>query len=134
MKRGRKPTSDQLKIVRGTFEPRRRRGHVVQPLAERPAPAPAWLKAAARKLYAGKLHTYAARGQAVAGCEAMLAQYVALEAELIERYKKGLVASAALLTVYRQYGSEFFDTPSSQVGRGATAPAANPFRQHAERP
>ena len=57
----------------------------------------------------------------------MLAQYVSLEADLARRSQQGVAIPAALLTAYRLYAQEFFDTPSSQIGRVPTAPPANPF-------
>jgi hypothetical protein len=133
MKRGRKPTPSRVKVLRGTFRPYRARDVVVLPLEGAPAPPPAWLKGSARRLWGIHCATYAQRGQAVAGCEALLAVYCTLEAELARRCRKGLEVPASLLTAYRLYAGEFFDTPATQIGRGTTAPAVNRFAQHAAR-
>jgi hypothetical protein len=131
MKRGRKPTPDKLKLIRGTLQPVRRRGSVVPPLEGEVGPPPAWLKGTGRKLWDQKVAIYAARGQAVKGCESALAQYVALEIELIRRYRKGLDVTASLLGAYRSFCGEFFDTPASQVGRVAAKAPDNRFAVHA---
>jgi hypothetical protein len=131
MKRGRKPTPDKLKIVRGTFEPKRARGHSVVELEGEPGPPPAWLRASGRRLWLEKVAIYAARGQIVKGCEPALAQYVALELELVRRYRKGLEVPASLISAFRLLCGEFYDTPASQVGRVAAKAPENRFTVHA---
>ena len=125
---------NKLKVVRGTFRGDRSRPPVVASIAGAVGRPPAWLTGAARRLWAVKVATYARCGQMVAGCEPMLAQFCALEAELVRRYEKGDDVPAALLTVYRQFAAEFFDSPASQIGRVATAAPANRFAIHIQPP
>ena len=130
MTRGRKPTPDKLKLIRKTLQPVRRRGSVVPVLEGAPGPPPAWLTEPARRLWGEKVAVYGARGQIVKGCEPTLAQYVALEAEIIRRYENGDEVTAALLGTFRLYAGEFFDTPASQVGRVAAKAPENRFTVH----
>lgn len=64
----------------------------------------------------------------------MLAQYVALEADIARRWREGETVPAALLTAYRLYAQEFFDTPGRQIGRVASATPANRFTTNAPPP
>ena len=88
-----------MKLVRGTFRGDRARQVVVSRLEGEVRQPPPWLTASARHLWAIKVETDARRGQVVAGCEPMLAQFCALGSELVRRYRKGLEVPAALLTV-----------------------------------
>ena len=84
-----------MKLVRGTFRGDRARQVVVSRLEGEVRQPPPWLTASARHLWAIKVETYARRGQVVAGCEPMLAQFCALGSELVRRYRKGLEVPAA---------------------------------------
>jgi hypothetical protein len=78
---------------------------------------PQWLKGRAAKLWIEKTAIYEARGQSVVGCESALAQYCAMEAALIEQYRKKDTPPVAQVTAFRMLAAEFFDTPASQIGR-----------------
>jgi hypothetical protein len=129
-KRGPKPTPNRLKILRGTFKAQTAHDEVVAPLPGTLADPPPWLGTLGRRLWTEHAATYARRGQSVVGCEAALAQYVALEAQLIETRRKRRPISAGILTAYRMFASEFFDTPASQIGRGKTATPSNRFTRN----
>jgi len=131
MKRGRKGTTNAIKIVRGTFQKERSRAAVVKPIAGPVAPPPAWLRGLGRRLWRIKVATYARRDQSVVGCEAALAQYCAVEADLARRWRMGADVPASLVNAFRILCAEFFDTPASQIGHGTTAAPANRFVGHA---
>jgi hypothetical protein len=119
---------DHLKIIDGTF--RRDRSHppVVAPLPGEPI-KPLWLRGRAAKIWLEKTAVYRRRGQSVAGCEAALAQYCALEAAMIEIYRQKQRPTATDVNTYRTLAREFYDTPASQISKatGAPVPAGNPF-------
>jgi hypothetical protein len=119
---------DHLKLIEGTF--RRDRSHppVVAPLSGEPV-KPAWLTGRAAKIWSEKTAVYRRRGQSVAGCEAALAQYCALEAAMIESYRQKRRPTSAEVNTYRTLAREFYDTPASQISKatGAPVPNANPF-------
>jgi hypothetical protein len=114
-KRGPKGKPAILKVVAGTDRPDRRRETLVKTLAGDCA-KPTWLKGRAEKLWFEKAATYKARGQSVVGCESALAQYVSLEAALIEQFAKKVVPPTSQVNAYRVFAAEFFDTPASQIG------------------
>ncbi len=102
-----------LKVINGTDQPCRKTVQVVQPIDGEPV-RPTWLTGPARRIWDTKLGRYEARGQAVAGCEDALAQYCALEAELIALWRKKLAPTVAMVNAHRIYANEFYDTPASQ--------------------
>lgn len=129
--KGKPPT---LKVVSGTYQPCRRREPVVEAIPGMPV-KPAWLKGRAAKLWAEKVETYRARGQAVAGCESALAQYCALEAALIDQYQKRMIPPVAQVNAFRILAAEFYDTPASQiVPTRQPGAAASKFSAHRQRP
>jgi hypothetical protein len=130
-KRGPKPTPNRLKVLRGTFKAQTAHDAVVAELPGTLGDPPAWLSPSARQLWADHAATYERRGQSVVGCEAALAQYVALEDQLIATRRKRRPVSAGIMTAFRMFASEFFDTPASQVGRGKTATPSNRFTHNA---
>ena len=75
--------------------------------------APSWLPSNAKKVWKRKVANYKKRKIDVVGLEGPLAHYCALEAALNDTYRSGAVPTAALLTVYRQWATQFFDTPES---------------------
>jgi hypothetical protein len=133
MRPGPKGVLPELKVVSGTDQPCRRREMVVAALPGS-AIRPKWLKGRAAKLWAEKLATYEARGQNTAGCESALAQYCALEASLIDQYRKGGTPPVAQISAFRILASEFFDTPASQIGPAKPASTAGRFAANAQRP
>lgn len=133
MKRGTKPTSKALKVLRGTFQPCRARTATIAPL-EGEVVVPRWLTGLARQLWTIKAGTYARRGQSVVGCEAALAQYCRVEADLIDRWRKGREVPVALINAHRIYANEFYDTPASQQAAGSQATASNRFARNGRAP
>jgi hypothetical protein len=119
---------DRLKVIDGTF--RRDRAHppAVAPLSGEPL-KPSWLRGRAAKIWSEKMTVYRRRGQSVAGCEAALAQYCALEAAMIESYRQKQRPTSAEVNTYRTLAREFYDTPASQISKatGAPTPSTNPF-------
>src|SRR5215469_12135827 len=128
MGRGPQPKPDHLKIIDGTFRPDRSHPAVVAQLSG-DAVMPRWLKGRAASIWREKLAVYRRRGQSVAGCEAALAQYCALEAAMIESYRQKQRPTASDVNTYRTLAREFYDTPASQIAKatGAPTPKANPF-------
>ena len=131
-RRGTKPQPDALKLLKGTFEAAKAREQVVNPL-EGAASAPKWLRGRGLRLWHEKLAVYARRGQSVVGCEGPLAQYCALEAELIEGYRRKAEVPVAKITAHRIYASEFYDTPASQHVPAKREPS-NRFARNGHRP
>lgn len=129
---GPKGIPPELKVIAGTDQPCRRRELVVAALPGAPV-KPKWLKGRASKLWDQKVATYAARGQATAGCESALAQLCRLEAELIEAYRKGQQPVVAQISAFRILCAEFHDTPASQVGPKPASPAGR-FAANAQKP
>jgi hypothetical protein len=95
---------------------------------------PAWLKGEAARLWTKKLAIYEARGQSVVGCESSLAQYCALEANLIGQYRLMQTPAVAQVNAHRIYAAEFFDTPASQIGPNRAAGKPSSFASNAQRP
>src|SRR5205823_12677185 len=122
-----------LKVVSGTDQPCRRREMVVAAIDGAPI-KPKWLRGPAAKLWSEKIATYLARGQNVVGCESALAQLCALEAALIDQYRKGVTPVTAQITAFRALCAEFFDTPSSQIGPAKPTNPGGRFATNAQRP
>ncbi len=133
MRRGTKTRPDAMKVVRGTFKPSRALEAVVEPLAGEPT-VPKWLKGAALDLWREKCGIYERRGQSVVGCEAALAQYCRVEADLIDRWRRGSDVPVALINAHRIYANEFYDTPASQQAAGKKVGAANRFSANGQPP
>lgn len=132
-RRGPKGKRPELKVVSGTDQPCRRRESVVAPIDGAPI-KPSWLKGRAAKLWAEKLAIYAARAQSVVGCESSLAQYCALEASLVEQYRRNETPPMAQVNAYRIFANEFFDTPASQIGPNKMTGKPSRFSANAPRP
>lgn len=123
----------ELVEASGTTKPCRARESVVQHIAG-DAVRPAWVVGRARKIWETKVETYLARGQSVKGCEEALAQYVSLEAALIEDYwKKKTAPPAAMLNTYKSFAIEFYDTPASQIKPSGGNTPTNPFSRNGKR-
>lgn len=133
MKRGRKPEPNETKIVRGTFRQDQARQPVVQPL-EGAIAAPTWVKGQALRVWRDKTEIYRRRGQSVTGCEGALAQYCAVEADLIDRWKRRVEVPVALINAHRIYANEFYDTPASQQAAGQKTPGGNRFSGNGQPP
>lgn len=127
--RGRKPQLPSVKAAKGETRPSRTANAVTvlyPDHASRPDPekikAPAWLTAPAKKIWDAKCERYRQRAQKIGGFEDSLAQYCALEADLIDMRKKRIPVPAAMLTAHRVWAGEFYDTPASQTARPGQKP------------
>lgn len=133
MNPGAKPLPDEMKVVRGTFRPGRALEDVIAPLTGETKP-PKWLKGMGLRLWKDKVGIYERRGQSVVGCESALAQYCAVEADLIDRWKRGTDVPVALINAHRIYANEFYDTPASQQAAGKPKGAGNRFAANGRPP
>ena len=97
-KPGPKGKSNVLKVVAGTDQPCRERAPAVEPLEGEPV-RPKWLKGLARRVWIEKVEKYQKRGQNIVGCEDALAQYCALEAELIDMRKRKVQPPVTMIRV-----------------------------------
>src|SRR5262245_10174396 len=131
--RGKKPEPTALKLARGTLKPHRARPPIVPPIDGVPRP-PAWLRGQARRIWDAKIRTFAQRGQSVTGCDAALAIFCRLEADIVACWRRGEHVPCAFLNCYRLYCGEFHLTPASQHSRSSPATPANPFAAHGRRP
>lgn len=139
-RRGPKGMSPAEQAASGERRPSRK----VVPLFEGQASAaepenvalPKWLKKVkgAAAIWAEKLALYRARGQKVTGFEAALAQYCALEADLIDLWSRKVEVPAAKLTQYRVFASEFYDTPASSKTPAGVKKPSNTFGRNGARP
>jgi hypothetical protein len=119
----------ELKALAGQDKPSRQVSVLFPDHASRPDPdliaPPKWLCAAAKKIWADKVNRYRQRSQKVGGFEDGLAQYCALEAELIALYRKKNTPPMAMVTAHRVWASEFYDTPASQVAKPGSKPGGS---------
>jgi hypothetical protein len=134
MRRGPKITPDAVKVLKGTFQPCRARGRAFDPLPADGLIVPKWLKGQALRIWKEKTAVYDKRGQSVVGCEGSLAQYCAVESELIARWKKGQDVPVALINAHRIYANEFYDTPASQQAGGKKTGGENRFTRNGQPP
>lgn len=138
-KRGPKPQPPALHAAKGTVQPCRAVTVLFPDHASRPdpesIPPPKWLSAAAKHIWAEKVDRYRQRAQKVAGFEDALAQYCALEADIIAARRKKLPITVAMINAHRIWAAEFYDTPASQIARpGGAANKGNQFAQFGKRP
>lgn len=138
-RRGPKPQSPAMQAAKGTVQPCRAVTVLFPDHASRPDPEaidpPKWLNAAAKRIWAAKVERYRQRSQKVGGFEDALAQYCALEAEIIANRRKGFPVPMAAINAHRIWAAEFYDTPASQVARpGANGAGGNKFAQFGKRP
>lgn len=114
---GPRPLPPNVIDARGTHKPTRARHNVV-PHLDGEITIPTWCKGRARKLFIERCAVYAKRRQAIVGCEENLAHYCCLSVRIEEKWKKGIDVTASEAGALRMWAGEFFDTPSTQVGRG----------------
>lgn len=133
MRRGPKATPDSLKVLSGTFRQDRSREPAVPVLQGEPT-RPKWLKGPALRIWCEKTAIYERRGQSIVGCEGALAQYCAVEADLIHRWRKGQDVPVALINAHRVYANEFYDTPASQQTGGKKTGSENRFTRNGQPP
>ena len=131
-KPGRKPRNAATADQTGETRPSRAVVALFPDHASRPdpenIPPPAWLTAPAKAIWKEKVDRYRQRNQKVQGFESSLAQYCALEAELLSLRKKRIIPPVAMITAQRVWAAEFYDTPASQnIKPGQAQGAGNPF-------
>ena len=137
-RRGPKGKSPEEQKAAGETRPCRKVETLFASHAERPdpdhIPAPVWLNKKAKELWTEKTNRYRQRGQKIEGFESALAQFCALEADLINFYKKKITPPMAMVNALRVWAAEFYDTPASQrVPAGGSKPNANKFKQNGNR-
>lgn len=131
-KSGGKRLPTELHIVRGTVQPCRE-GERKVPELEGDLVKPKWLTGLAAKLWKVKVARYVRRKQNLAGCEDALAQYCAIEADLIGLRKAKQPVTIAMINAHRIYANEFFDTPASQWGKVEKPGGKGDFEGHGRR-
>lgn len=129
MAKGPKPQRPEIALVKGTAQPCRDRV-VLFPDLPGNVERPKWLTGEGKKAWDRKVAVYVQRGQAVVGCEDALAQYCALEAELIQAYRRKNTPSMAMVSAHRIYACEFYDTPASQVKTVKNSKPGNKFTRN----
>lgn len=113
-KRGPKGTSNLIKINQGTYQPCRSKSEVRKTSgSNEDLDCPAWLSDLAKELWTEKVTIYDRSGLNVSDNGHALAQYCALEADLIGIYKKKEIPPMAMISAHRIWAAEFFDTPAS---------------------
>jgi hypothetical protein len=130
-KRGTKPKNNVVKINQGTDQPCRSYDELFENDPDEEIICPDWLNDRAKKIWDEKVTKYVKRGQSVSGCEDALAQYCALEADLIAKhYEKDITPPVAMVNAIRIWANEFFDTPASQLVKPGGKKTTNPFLKH----
>ena len=113
-KRGPKVTTNASKVVKGTFQPCRNREDIHKSKAGNDdLVCPDWLGDLAKELWVEKIENYNKGGIDVSNSGHSLAQYCALEADIITIYKGGESPSVSMISAHRIWAAEFFDTPAS---------------------
>lgn len=92
-------------------------------------PPPADMSDEAKAIWQSKVQRYRQRGQKTDGCQDALRQYCELEAALIEAWKAKR-ANMAMVSVYRTYANDFYDTPASQRIILTAGKDKNPFAKN----
>lgn len=138
-RRGPKGVHPAAKKARGTQQKCRKVEVLFADHAARPdpdeIPAPSWLSEMAKKIWAEKINRYRQRNQKIEGFEAALAQYCAIEAELIDMRERRIVPPMAMVSAHRIWAAEFYDTPASQkVPASGGGKADNKFARNGNRP
>lgn len=133
-----RPDPAAVRRAKGETRPSRQVEVLYPDHASRPDPdviePPRWLSRMAKQIFRDKVERYRQRGQKIEGFEEPLAQYCALEAELIDARKKKLVPPIAMITAHRQWANEFYDTPSSQkIAQGSGNKRENRFARNGRR-
>ena len=130
-KRGTKPKSNIIKMNQGTNQPCRSYDELFETEPDEGVIRPEWLNEDAKEIWDAKVSKYIKRGQSVSGCEDALAQYCALESDLIAKfYKKDITPPMAMVNSIRIWANEFFDTPASQLVKPSGSKTTNPFLKH----
>ena len=113
-KRGPKGTSNIIKMAKGTVQPCRSKEDIHKSgRTNADLVCPDWLGELAKELWVEKLDIYNASGIDVSNHGPALAQYCALEADIITIYKGGESPSVSMISAHRIWAAEFFDTPAS---------------------
>lgn len=138
MKTGPKGRSPEQQRAAGETRPSRAVVNLFPDHASRPDPEvfdpPRWLSKDAKRLWKAKVERYRQRAQKIGGFEDALAQYCALEAELIDHRKRKLVPPMAMVTAHRMWAEAFYDTPAShKVPASGSAKPGNAFARHGQR-
>ena len=125
-KRGPKGTNNVIKIAKGTLQPCRNKEDIHKSgMTNDDLVCPDWLSEIAKEIWVEKLEIYNNSQVDVSNHGPALAQYCALEAEIIMQYKarntwaptgdelepKG--PSVSMISAHRIWAAEFFDTPAS---------------------
>lgn len=139
MRRGPKGNSPTTQKAKGETRPSRKVETLFADHASRPdpekIPAPDWLNDRAKEIWIDKTNRYRQRNQKIGGFENALAQYCALEADLINLYRKEITPPMAMVNAHRIWAAEFYDTPASQkVPAGGGGSNANKFGNNGNRP
>ena len=113
-KRGPKGTRSEEKIIKGTFQPCRDTEDIHKSAGSNDdLVCPDWLGDLAKEIWADKLSGYNDSALDVSNHGHALAQYCALEADIIKIYKNGESPSVSMISAHRIWAAEFFDTPAS---------------------
>ena len=125
-KRGPNGTSNIIKMAKGTVQPCRSKEDIHKSgRTNADLVCPDWLGELAKELWSEKIDIYNASGIDVSNHGPALAQYCALEAEIIMQYKARNIwvptgdelepkgPSVSMISAHRIWAAEFFDTPAS---------------------
>ena len=125
-----RPTSNKMKLLKGTARKDREREPLEFPPAETHQP-PDWLVGPeAVTEWNEKVALLAAAGTLTKAGLSTLGHYCNLHAAAVRQWRAGLSPTAADLTQLRLFATEFQFTPASQLKGGPKKqPAANPFRE-----
>ena len=113
-KRGPKGTNNVIKIAKGTLQPCRSKEDIHKSgMTNDDLVCPDWLNELAKEIWVEKLEIYNNSQVDVSNHGPALAQYCALEADIITIYKGGKSPSVSMISAHRIWAAEFFDTPAS---------------------
>jgi len=113
-KRGPKGTNNVIKIAKGTLQPCRNKEDIHKSgMTNDDLVCPDWLSELAKEIWVEKLEIYNNSQVDVSNHGPALAQYCALEADIITIYKGGESPSVSMISAHRIWAAEFFDTPAS---------------------
>ena len=113
-KRGPKGTNNVIKIAKGTLQPCRSKEDIHKSvMTNDDLICPDWLNDLAKEIWAEKLAIYNGSEVDVSNHGPALAQYCALEADIIKIYKEFESPSVSMISAHRIWAAEFFDTPAS---------------------
>jgi hypothetical protein len=134
----RRPDPPDLKAAKGRTAPSDQIVPLFPNHAARPDPdvidPPKWLSRGAKAAFRTKVERYRQRGQKVEGFEDALAQYCALEDEIIDLRRKRIQPTITMITAHRLWAVEFYDTPAGQkIGQGSGNRGVNRFARNGRR-